>query len=167
MAKNRPACSTVPPVIRGIIFRLFPFQRLLVRHKCPNLPGQTLLQTAADMITQFENGFVGDVVDDIWPFLAASQNASARQRLQMPRNIGLGEPRRLHEPGYVLLPLFQRQNQFQAARFAQDPKPRRNELKRLRRHALKLCLTPHRGRMTAFHIVLTICVYAHIVNHNQ
>jgi hypothetical protein len=57
------------------------------------------------MIAQFENAFVGDVVDDIWSFLAASKNASACQGLKMPRNIGLGEPRRLHEPGYVLLPL--------------------------------------------------------------
>ena len=86
---------------------------------------------------------------------------------KMPRNVGLGKPRRLHEPGYVLLPLFQRQNQFQPARFAQNPKPRRNELKRLRRHALKFCLTPHRERITARHFVLTIYAYAHIVNSNQ
>ena len=50
------------------------------------------------MIAQFENAFVSNVVDDIWPFLAASQNASACQALKMSRNIGLGESRRFHEP---------------------------------------------------------------------
>ena len=116
------------------------------------------------MIAQLKNAFVCDVIDDIWSFPTASQNASACQGLKMPRNVGLGKPRRLHEPGYVLLPLFQGQNQFQPARFAQNPKPRRNELKRVGRHALKFCFTSHRKRTTGFHFAVD---YMRIYSYHQ
>jgi hypothetical protein len=47
-------------------------QRLPLWHKRPGLLRKPPLQTAADVIAQFENAFVGDAVDDIRPLLATS-----------------------------------------------------------------------------------------------
>ena len=136
--------------------------RLALPRKCPGLPRKLPLQTAADMVAQFEDAFVGHIVDDIWPLLATTQNSCVRQSLQMPGNIGLVETCGFHKPGDISFPLLQRQNQFQPARFAQDTKPRGNELKRLWRQILKFCLTRHGDRGTGFHFeidYMRICSY--------